>query len=98
VLAASPNDLLLPGQAAFAIGARPLAGPDQRRDRQPQPLQTRIGRVSAGMPERASARAASAHLTRKGRGGLGLEIIAKLATVLEIEPAELLKALSRAKT
>jgi hypothetical protein len=29
--------------------------------------------------------------SRKGGDGIGLEIIAKLATVLEVEPAELLR-------
>jgi hypothetical protein len=39
----------------------------------------------------ASDRTASAHLPREGRSGLGLEIIAKLAKVLEVEPAEFVK-------
>jgi hypothetical protein len=43
------------------------------------------------MSDCASERAASAHLPRQGRGGLGLEIIAKLAAVLEVEPAEFVK-------
>ena len=31
---------------------------------------------------------------RKGGDGIGLEIIAKLATVLEVEPAELLRVIA----
>ena len=44
---------------------------------------------------RTSDRAASAHLPRQSRDGIGLEIIAKLATVLEVEPAELVRMPTR---
>jgi hypothetical protein len=47
---------------------------------------------------RTSERTASAHLPRQGRSGLGLEIIAKLVTVLEVEPAELLRISGRPNT
>jgi DNA-binding Xre family transcriptional regulator len=42
------------------------------------------------MPDRSPAREETAS-TRKSNDEIGLEIIAKLATVLEVEPAELLK-------
>jgi hypothetical protein len=46
------------------------------------------------MPDGPPAREATAS-TRKGDDGIGLNIIAKLATVLECEPAELLRISGR---
>jgi hypothetical protein len=48
-------------------------------------------RLPTRMPRGASAKAPRADDTREAGCGVGLEIIAKLATVLEVEPAELLR-------
>ena len=74
------------GQAGRPIWPRPFVCAHQRRSRQSKPIRTRIGGMPVRMSDGASARTPSTHVTPKRCGGLGLEIIAKLTTVQEVEP------------